>query len=185
MKKFTFFLILFVFFSIASYSQKSKIMLGGDAGFGVPTGDFSESAKLGFGLNGVFSYFFQNDLIFTGTLGYWNFGMKGSHANASGSYSVIPINAGIQYRFPWREFTPFIGLETFLYHFSASVKISGWGSSSDSETQFGFTPLVGIVFPLQKNMEFRAQMKYVIIFTSGSNATFLNLLGGIHFWIDK
>lgn len=177
-------MILFVFLSITAYSQKSKIMLGGDAGFGIPTGDFSEGAKLGFGLNGVFSYFLQKDLIFTGTLGYWNFGMKGSSSAVSGSHSVIPINAGIQYRFRSREHTPFIGLETFLYHFSTSVEISGLGSSSDSETQFGFTPLVGIVLPLQENMEFRAQMKYVIIFTSGSNATYLNLLGGIHFWID-
>lgn len=80
--------------------------------------------------------------------------------------------------------TPFIGLETFLYSVSTSIKISGFETTYDSETQFGFTPLVGIVLPLLKNMEFRAQMKYIIIFTSGGNATYLNLLGGLHFWIN-
>lgn len=184
MKKFSLLLMLFVLLTITTYSQKSNIMLGVDAGFGIPTGDFSNAAKLGFGLNGVFSYYLQKNLIFTGTLGYWNFGLKGNSSVVNGSHSVIPINAGIQYRFPSREYTPFIGLETFLYHFSTSIELSILGSTSDSETQFGFTPLVGIALPLQKNMEFRGQMKYVIIFTSGSNATYLNLLGGLHFWIN-
>lgn len=158
-------------------------MLGGDAGFGIPTGDFSDGGKMGFGLNGVFSYFLQRDLVLTGTLGYWSFGMKGSTTTVSGSYSIVPFNAGIQYRFPSREFTTFIGLESLIYSVSTSVKISGYGSSSNSETQFGFTPLVGVSLPLARNMEFRAQLKYVIIFTSGSNTTYLNLLGGLHFWL--
>lgn len=166
--------------STPSYSRGPSTMLGGDVGLAFPTGDFGDAAKTGFGLNGVFTYFLQPDLALTGILGYWSFGAKTSGAGYDVSWSIMPLNAGIQYRFQASGWHPFIGAETFLFFSSASVKYLGY-SSSESNTDFGFTPLVGGAFKISPNLEFRATAKYVIIFTSGSNTTYFSLLGGFHF----
>jgi len=69
-----------------------------------------------------------------------------------------------------------------LFFNSVSVEYLGY-KSSDSETKFGIVPLVGGAFKIAPNLELRVSLKYTIIFTSGSNTTYLNLLGGIHFFI--
>lgn len=158
-------------------------MVGGDVGFGIPVGDFSNGHKIGFGLNGVFTYAMKKNLFITGTLGYWDFGMKGSSLQAGGSCSIVPINAGIQYRFISTSTTTFIGVETFLYSVSSSVNVSFLGTVSGGGTYFGFTPLVGIALPVSKNLEFRGQAKYVMILSS-SSFSFLNLVGGIHYLLE-
>lgn len=169
-------------FATPTYSRGPAMMIGGDAGLGFPTGDFGDGAKMGFGVNGVFTYFFQPNLAVTGTLGYWTFGAKESSPGYEVTFSTIPFNAGIQYRFDASGWHPYIGAETFLFFNSVSVKYLGT-SISDSKTEFGFTPLVGAAFRISPNLEFRVNVKYVIIFTSGSNTTFLNFLGGIHYII--
>ncbi|ROL60579.1 hypothetical protein D9V87_00745 [Bacteroidetes/Chlorobi group bacterium MS-B_bin-24] len=187
MKKFIVLIgLVSIIFSQSAFAQRgrsfSKMTIGGEIGLGIPTGDFSDGANTGFGLNGVFSYFIQPDLAITGSLGYWSFGAKGSNEVAKATFSTIPLNAGIQYRFPASGFYPFIGAETFLFFNSVSVEYLGY-KSSDSETNFGFVPLVGGAFKIAPNLELRVSLKYTIIFTSGSNTTYLNLLGGIHFFI--
>ncbi len=185
MKKFFLvFALIALLVSYYGYAQRSKtvtkMQIGGDVGLGIPTGDFSDGANTGFGINGVWTYFFQPDLALTGSIGYWSFGAKGSNEVAKATFSTIPLNAGIQYRFSASGFKPFIGAETFLFFNSVSVEYLGY-KSSDSETKFGFVPLVGGAFKIAPNMEFRVTLKYTIIFTSGSNTTYLNLLGGIHY----
>lgn len=185
MKKFFFVLALItlsVFYN--GYAQRgkafSKMQIGGDIGLGIPTGDFADGANTGFGINGVWTYFFQPELALTGSIGYWSFGAKGSSDIAKATFSTIPLNVGIQYRFSASGFKPYIGAETFLFFNSTSVEYLGY-KSSDSETKFGFVPLVGGAFQIAPNMEFRVTLKYTIIFTDGTNTTYLNLLGGIHF----
>jgi hypothetical protein len=182
MSKFLTFAVLAftLLFSAPSYSRPPAMMLGGDVGLAFPTGDFGDAAKTGFGLNGAFTYFLQPDLALTGILGYWSFGANISGGGYEISWSIMPLNAGIQYRFQASGWHPYIGAETFLFFSSASVKYLGYSSSS-SDTDFGFTPLVGGAFKIAPNLEFRATAKYVIIFTSGSSTTYFSLLGGIHF----
>lgn len=65
---------LFVLISFSTYSQNSKIMVGGDVGFGIPVGDFSNGHKIGFGLNGVFTYAMKKKFIYywySRLLGFW------------------------------------------------------------------------------------------------------------------
>lgn len=166
-----------------SFSQKEKMTLGGDIGLAMPTGDFGDGANTGFGVNGVFSYFINPQLIVTGNLGYWSFSAKESSSAYSVTFSTIPVLGGIQYRFNTSKFQPFVSAETLMFFNSVKVSVSGYGSESRSETEFGFVPGVGAAFPVSPTMEIRAMLKYNIIFTSGSNTTFLVIGGGVHFVI--
>jgi hypothetical protein len=163
-------------------ASKEEMKIGGDIGLGMPMGDFGDAVSTGFGINGVFSYFVNPQLIVTGTLGYWSFSAKGSNSTTSLTFSTIPLNGGIQYRFNKGKFQPFISAETLLFFNSVSLTYLGY-SQSDSKTEFGFIPGFGAAFPLENDIEIRAAIKYTIIFTSGSNTTFLGIMGGVHFRI--
>jgi opacity protein-like surface antigen len=157
-------------------SSKEEMKIGGDIGIALPMGDFGDFANTGFGLNAVFSYFLNPQLAITGTLGYWSFGSKVDGY----SFSTVPLNGGIQYRFNKGKFQPFVSAETLMFFNSVSYKYLGY-SASDSKTEFGFVPGIGAAFPLENDIEIRAAIKYTIIFTSGSNTTFLGIMGGVHF----
>lgn len=156
--------------------------IGGDIGLAMPTGDAGDALETGFGFNGVFSYFINPQLIVTGNIGYWSFSVKGSTSGASATFSTIPVLGGIQYRFNTSKFQPFVSAETLMFFNSWSVSYGGM-SGSESKTEFGFVPGVGAAFPVSPTVEIRAMLKYNIIFTSGSNTTYLVIGGGVHFAI--
>ncbi|ROL58195.1 hypothetical protein D9V84_00220 [Bacteroidetes/Chlorobi group bacterium Naka2016] len=169
--------------SIDVYAQKSKkfvspIMFGVDIGLAIPTGEFADVVNTGFGLNGVFTYFMDRNILFTGSIGYWSFSKEESGIKYT--FNTIPLNIGINYRFSNTGLIPYIGAETFLFFNSWKSSYLSY-SSSDSETKFGFVPLIGIAYPITPNMEFRGSLKYTIIFTESENTTFLGILAGLHF----
>ncbi len=89
-------------------------MLGADIGLGIPTGDFADMVNAGFGLNGIFSYFLQNNLLITGSIGYWTFGKD--EGGVEFSFNTIPLNGGLNYRFSSQsQFIPYIGAEALFF----------------------------------------------------------------------
>ncbi|HRP02731.1 MAG TPA: outer membrane beta-barrel protein [Candidatus Kapabacteria bacterium] len=172
-------LCLIVCFSSTS-AQQNQMRIGGEVSLALPTGDMGDASSTGFGLTGVFSYSLNPQLLLTGSIGYITFGEK----IAGFSFSTVPVNAGIQYRFNQDpKFQPYIGAETLLFFNSAKVNTGFFGSVSTSSTDFGFTPIVGAAFPLNANVEIRANLKYHMIFTSGSTSSFVGIGGGVHFRI--
>ena len=189
MKKFTIIALFLIFAatfnSNAKYTQ-SNMMMGGDVGLGFPTNDFGLDFKTGLGINAVFTYFINPQLAITGTLGYWNFGVKNLNDGVSASATTYPLNAGIQYRFQNGSFQPFVGIESLVF-FNGVSSSNGYNKSS---TDIGFVPNVGAAFPIAPNVEIRAAIKYSIILNSSaeynyrkSNTTFFSILGGVHFYI--
>jgi len=171
---------LFAFLTLPNSTSAKQITLGGELSLNLPTGDFGDAYGTGFGITGVFTYRLNPNLAFTGSLGYISFGEKLSGL----SFSTVPINAGIQYRItPTGNFQPYIGAETLLFMSTASVESGFFGKVSSSSTDFSFTPLVGAAFPINNNLEIRANLKYHILFTSGSSTTFIGIGGGLHFKI--
>jgi len=180
------FAVIFAFvlvFPTGSFAQSSKkvvspIRLGVDVGIGIPTGDFGKSINTGFGGNAVLTYFLQRNLLFVGELGYWNFSK--SEGGVDLKFTTIPLNVGLHLRFAQSGLNPFVGLETLLFFNTLKSSYLSY-SASDSETKFGIVPLVGIAYGFSSGMEFRANLKYTVIFTEGSNTTFLGVLVGLHF----
>lgn len=161
-------------------AQDKNMQIGGEVSLAMPMGDFGDAYGTGFGVTGVFTYALNPQLFLTGSIGYISFGEKFTGI----SFSTIPLNGGVQYRFnPGEKFQPYVGAETLFFFSSSTVETGFFGSVSASSTDFGFTPLVGAAFPMSQNLEIRANLKYHIIFTSGSSTGFLGIGGGVHFRI--
>lgn len=162
-----------------SASKQEQMSIGGDLGLALPTGDLGNSAKTGFGISASWNYFINPQLSFGVLLGYTSFG-----GGSGFSFSSVPLNAGIYYRFTkGGTVKPYLGLETLLYFLGISYS-DGFSSGSTSETKFGFTPVFGIAFPVEKELEVRINAKYSIVMSSGSNWTYITISGGLHYFFN-
>jgi len=160
----------------STFSQ-NRMDVGGELSLAMPMGDFGDGSNTGFGFTGVFTYHLDPQLALIGSIGYISFGSKVDGI----SFSTMPINAGVHYKFnPGQKFQPYIGAETLFFMSSSTVDLFGF-KSSVSSTDFGFTPIVGAAFPISPKLEIRANLKYHILFTSGSSTTFLGIGGGLHY----
>jgi hypothetical protein len=109
---------------------------------GVPIGDFSKGANVGFGASVRYDKEIKEQLNWTASIGYLSYGLKGS-SGVTGHTSMIPIMAGIKYYFSEANSGFYGGADIGFVPITVSVDVSGFGSSSASETRFAFAPGVG------------------------------------------
>ena len=119
----------------------------------LPTGDFSNSAGTGFGGIGMVLYGFNENLNFSGSVGYIAFGGKeNTFFNTEGykySYALIPITTGARYYFGGTESKTrfYAGGELGYFIYSLSVDTpegESAGAGVGSTGRFGLTPQVGV-----------------------------------------
>jgi opacity protein-like surface antigen len=179
MKKFfALILLCLLTFSVDSYCRSHKgIALGGDVGVEIPTGKFGDAAGIGFGVNGVFNYFFTPDVAFRASLGYAGWGSKNSNSDLS--FSDIPLLVGIEYDFNLPDFQPILGLD-LGFHFGSWGFTDAFGYSySESKTKFGVSPFAGAAINVSKDVALKFTLKYNII----SEANFFGINGGVIFYL--
>ena len=110
---------------------------------GIPLGDFGDASNVGFGASFRYDGSIQDKLSWTATGGYSSFGLKGTGGGYTGHTSMIPIMGGVKYYFQESDKGVYTGADLGLVFVSVSVDLSGYGSSSASETRFGFSPVLG------------------------------------------
>lgn len=134
--------------SVTSYGQKgTKIGVGAD--FGIPTGDFGEGFKTGFGgyAKGLFGISEAGQITFT--TGYSSFKAKGSTSDEKATWSIIPLLAGYRHNFSGFYAEPQVGYSIN----SAKVKVDGISASS-SDGAFAWAVGFGYVI---KDVDFGAR----------------------------
>lgn len=160
--------ILFAFLFVGlvdSYAQKrvvsvaqNPMYIGGEAGLSIPMGNFGDLANLGFGVSGVFQYYFTPEVALDATLGYFYYSTDASGA----SFSDVPLMAGIIYELNKGNVVPYIGA-LIGFHFASFTAKDIYGFSYNaSETKFGFTPLFGIILPMSPTMDLNLNAKFNI-----------------------
>ncbi len=165
--------IIMMFFSVTMPVHAQQMKAGVQIGAAIPVGDWGDWVSTGFGGIGTFHYELKPEITLTGAIGYYSFGSKNDISDLIGSYgdysySVVPIVAGARYNLGKNaeKFMPYVGAELGFYLVSSSWKVSYWGYSADydhSETEFGFSPMVGFKYNLQKNLDLDVNAKYSII----------------------
>ena len=165
-----------------SAKNSSQMALSGQLGLQIPTGDFGDIASTGFSFQGIFSYYFNKDVALNFTLGYYGWGTKSSGDYYETTFHDIPLLAGITYKFDLKDFDIFIGGDIGL-HFSGTKTTLGYGGGSvtNSNTDFGFSPLAGVLIPIAKDLDIRADLKYNFIFGDKTN-TFFGINAGITYF---
>ena len=144
-----------LFFASTAFSQIEAIGVGG--GMVMPSGDFSNFAGSGYGGSVRLHYNYEGleNLMLTGSVGYFRFGSKewsffGINSGVSLQYTVIPLTSGGRYYFGAAEAKTrfYLGGEIGIHFFSVSFndgETSGvLGNSLSSSTEFALIPVAGV-----------------------------------------
>src|SRR5688572_31967097 len=95
--------------SATGYAQSGTTKIGVGADLGIPTGDFGDGFKTGFGgyAKGLFGIGEAGQITFTS--GYSAFKAKGSTSEEKATWSIIPLLAGYRHNFSGFYAEPQIG----------------------------------------------------------------------------
>jgi len=169
--------IIMLFFAVSTPANAQGLRVGVQIGAAIPLGDWSDWVSTGMGGIGTVHYQINPKISLTGALGYYSFGAKNDLSELLGSlgdysYSVVPIVAGIRYGLgkESESFQPYLGGELGFYAVSFSYKINtilGGATLDDSSTEFGFAPMVGFRFIINKDVDIDINAKYSIVSDAG------------------
>lgn len=114
--------ICIITISATTYAQKGTTQIGVGADVGIPTGDFGDGAKTGFGgyAKGLFGIGEAGQITFT--TGYTTYKFKGGY---DGNFNIIPLLAGYRHNFSGFYAEPQVGYGIY------GTKIKGLGSDSE------------------------------------------------------
>ncbi|MFQ5582843.1 MAG: hypothetical protein ACE5GL_00215 [Calditrichia bacterium] len=138
-------------FSHSIYAQFGS-KLGLAANLNIPTSDFSDMAKSGFGGSGYIIANAIPRMAFTGAIGYYVFGKKEKNTGGNStefSIRTVPFLLGLRYYLGSpAEPKPFFGALLSLYSMIIKTKNTTPGSPADEKTdrrgRFGFAPVAGL-----------------------------------------
>ena len=142
MKKIIIVLMILCFAGISS-AQGFKLGIAGTVAF--PTGDWSEYASTGYGVD-AFGVFDIVMLTITARVGYLSFG-EGENLGVTYSTTVVPVMAGLRWKFGVPVGPSFYaGVEAGIHSFTTTIEVAGQPLPSESTTEFAIGPNVGLQF---------------------------------------
>jgi opacity protein-like surface antigen len=183
-------ILVVVLIGLNVFSAWAQINVGATVGLQIPTGTTGDFLKTGFGIDLLGKYMLNENVAVGLDVGWARFGMDMSDYDVpsgydvSGSGSYIPITALIEYHFGTGQVKPFVGADLGLYIARAKVSVEGI-SVSESQTNFGIAPVVGIEYDIQENMAFTANLKYNYIMADGDDDNYIGINLGMIFKINK
>lgn len=157
--------------SVAGYSQSGKNQIGVGADLGVPTGDFADGVKTGFGgyAKGLFGIGEAGQITFT--TGYSAFKFKGSTSETKATWSIIPLLAGYRHNFSGFYAEPQVGYAI------NGIKVKAEGESA-SESDGAFAWAVGFGYVVS-NVDFGA--RYQSAHKDGGTVSLVGIHVGYNF----
>lgn len=175
MKRHVFVSLLLVILLFGAGSSYAQMGVSIQAGTAIPTGDLSNSAKLGWGGQGNFEYLAAPNLSLMATVGYYLWGAKSDLMGlVDYTFSTIPVLIGAKYLFMEGDLHPYVGADIGIHFLktkiSSSINILGSSlEESNSESKFGFAPMAGLRMHMPPNVDLDLNISYNIIPSSGSN----------------
>jgi len=149
---------------------QSPMSIGVGLDIMLPVGSFGDSWGTGFGGTAEFDYEITPHASVTGKIGYLSWSAKNLPSGASGTYSGVPLLAGIKYYF---RFMPQSAVRVYghleLGMMFGSVSGSGhYITVSTSETDFTIVPSLGVEIPAGTNGAVDLSVRYFDISRKGS-----------------
>ena len=172
-------ILILAFLSIIVFNAHAQIDIGATIGLQIPTGNFGDGVKTGFGFNVVGKYILKENIAVGLSLGYISFGMKDTGMEGiSASAAIMPITGLFEYHFGSGKVRPYLGADLGLYRLTAKAKYQGV-TASTSSSYFGFAPVAGIICGISEKLSFCANLKYNDVLSEGDSTTWLGINAGI------
>lgn len=175
-------LILFVAGSRSFAQQKDQTFLSLNVGAGLPTGNFKQNCKTGFGGMADARYFIAKRLALGGTVGYFSF--KGipqakDPTDLDFRYNFIPIMGTISY---------YLGDEMFLVGFGTGIgfcrfdtKYLNYESISTAGFKSCLMPNVHGLIQIDQKFSLSLMASYMAVFGAQIDVGFFTAMGGVTF----
>ena len=171
MKNITLLLVLLTVASVPAFAQTTSggwgVGFGGDVG--IPVGDLSNGAQVGFGGNGWVGYMVDQNLTVTGKAGVISFSAKTGYTPSS--VTVVPILVGARY-----FFMPPADMRVYGHAEAGVFNISNGGG-----TKFGFAPTLGAQFKAGDNMNVDVHANYTYVSTDFTSSSWVGVGIGLEF----
>ena len=182
-----FFVVAFVFGGTILHCQTKMTI---QAGMAFPSGNFSNVANTGYGACGSLEFPQSELLSLTGSIGYYYWGQYTAYyLGPANSYSDFQVMLGIRYAFSRLDVHPYMGIEVGMnaMNFSQTTSYAAISNVYEvSQARFGITPLFGIIFKINPNLNFDVNLKYTTASSEKINgitfpSNFYALNAGIQF----
>lgn len=176
MRKYIMFFTAVLMFATMSFAQ-GKIGLGFNGGIVSPSGDLGDIYKSGFGGSGVLSFKLTDNILLSGTVGYYSMnidndkvlekaGLSGSNIELDAPLTIIPVMVGAKYLFSTLIVKPYVSLELGIHSMSideASATVNGTKvvfakNASQSETAWAVG--AGAYISISPKLELEISAKY-------------------------
>ena len=145
----------------------------------VPTGDFGDVYKTGFGGTVTGRYGINERLNVGLNLGGQFFKAdKDKVFNQDVKFRIVPITALVEYNILTGDLKPYVGMDLGLYNARVDV-----GDANDSDTKFGVAPTAGLNYAVMDNLDLNFNFKYHVVFTEDKSTTFVALGLGVIYYI--
>lgn len=168
--------------SMMAASANAQFKIGANIGAAVPTGDFGDMAKTGFGVEVDVKYMLNEKMSVGLGFGQYLFGGKDIETEAGpmpvdgNPYGITSIVGKYNYYFGENAFRPYVGADLGLYILKAKIDIEYAGRTipyiDESETNFGFAPVIGFEYAFSDSWALNVNAKYNYIMAEESASVF-------------
>lgn len=158
-------------------NAQGKLSLGFNGGLASPSGDFGDIYKSGFGGNAVLSFTLTDNILLSGSVGYYTLDFdndklsemtegSGVDVSVDAPISIIPIMVGGKYLLATGKFKPYVTAELGIHSMSideAAVTINGEKfvfKESASETKTAWAIGAGAYINLSEKIDLEISAKY-------------------------
>jgi hypothetical protein len=169
-------LCLLLFLCVAGKVDAQKKGISAQLTMGLPTGDFGELVKTGYGVQGSYLYELSYNLVVGGGLGFKYF----SHKTLDAGFFTVPLMGVFRWHIPVGDARLYLGTEFGLHLVTVNEAVTSTRTRTIRETDFGASPLVGVLVPLGGTW-LDMTVRYDFIGTSGPDATWIGLNAGLLF----
>jgi opacity protein-like surface antigen len=178
-------LLILMFTSINLFPQ---MRIGSQGSVAIPAGFFEDAVDVGFGTNVNFSTtVFYTNFELTGSIGYYKCGFKEDLPDYNFRFETVPILVGARFNFTDVDFIPYVGFDAGLYHSKYYLEIDygllGTLSAEETETKFGFSPVLGFRMNMTPFFDVDVNARYNRIRTKYIARAFVSIQAGIAFRI--
>jgi hypothetical protein len=174
------FLSILIFFPVLTYSQHS-LTIGVFGGAIIPTGIFADGYNISPSL-GIEGYYpIDPNVDFAGDIAYTFLAVKNPGSLTSNdNYHYLESSVGLRLNLISSKVKFFIAVLVGAYNFGVNYEFNGIKYSSNS-TSFGMSGGGGVLFPINRHIEFSVQGKFHNIFTPINSTDYIGFTGGLNY----